>query len=785
MPDAEQQELLLAFVEEGNELLDESEPLIIALESSASEPGGMDHEVLNTIFRLFHSFKGGAGFLQLHAVGKVTHEAETLLDLFRKGKGRVCGEHVDLLNQTCDFLRKLLANIGKTFTDEGFDEEADAIIARLRQNIDAIAAQERVPAGGPGKPEEAPKVENPSRQKNSEGGDSSLDLHITPEMVKQFTAESEDLLVAAEEAFLILDKDPLNTEQMDEAFRALHSFKGNAGFLGYRDLERISHQAETILDKIRQDEVRGNSELFSLLLDILDFLREGLRQIAEGKEPEIAGADGLVHLMQDALKKLAPGASGRCESAGKAEDNTAGKPDEQATERPVPDERQAREAHETVKGESATTPTSGDKQMPSPVWLATAPAVQRQSIRVDVEKLEILLDLVGELVIAEAMVEHNPDLQDLDVPLDGFEKSLLHLNKITRDLQDISTSIRMVPLASTFRRMIRLVRDLGQKTGKKVELELIGEDTEVDKTVIEKISDPLVHIVRNAMDHGIGTPKSRKEVHKPETGRLILEAKYVGGEVWISVKDDGMGLNREKILRKAVEKGLIKEEDGSELPNEEVWQLIFQPGFSTADAITDVSGRGVGMDVVRRNIENIRGKVDVNSTPGMGTEVILKIPLTLAIIDGMIIRVGKNKYIIPILTIKETLRINERNVTRTMDGTELVKIREHLYPVIRLHEFYRVEPVHTELSEGIIVVVENSGKEFCLFVDELIGQQQCVIKGLSDYVGHLKAISGCTILGDGTVCLILDIGGLAEIAECNAVPAPEAAVAAELAMMDA
>jgi two-component system chemotaxis sensor kinase CheA len=310
--------------------------------------------------------------------------------------------------------------------------------------------------------------------------------------------------------------------------------------------------------------------------------------------------------------------------------------------------------------------------------------------------------------------------------------------------------------------MIRLVRDVAQKTGKKVDLDIVGEETEVDRNVIEKITDPLVHVIRNAIDHGIGEPAARQKAGKSPAGRILLSARYVGGEVWITINDDGKGLNREKILAKAQERGLVAGRI-SDLTNSEVWDLIFQPGFSTVDTITDVSGRGVGMDVVRRNIEAIGGKVGISSQEGKGTQVDLKIPLTLAIIDGMIVRVGNQKYTIPITAIKETMRVDDRLITRTMDGQEIINVRDSLFPVIRLHEFYNVEPQNLDLPDGIIMIVENSGRRFCLFVDELIGQQQIVIKGLSRYVGNLKAISGCTILGDGTVCLIVDVGGLADL----------------------
>jgi len=749
MADAEQQELLSAFVEEGNELLDETEPLLIELESKSRQSGEIDDEVLNTVFRAFHSLKGGAGFLNLNTIGLVTHEAETLLDLFRKSRGNVQSSHIDLLNRASDFLRQRLKQIAEEFSDAGFEEEAAAIVAALRQQIDSITAdiaQIDTPSGLTREPGTGiTKEPISSHCSEEEASEAELMLTITPEMVEQFVVEAEDLLAVTEEALLKLDKNPANGDCVAEAFRALHSLKGNAGFLGYRDIESISHQAESVLDSIRTGGISGNSELFTLLLDILDFLREGVAQAAAGNQPCIPARAGLMNLVQDAVEQL--------EVSG-----------QNVPPLRVPAESPARESTGSgTEGGQHIKQESFPNQRRAPAD-PSGNGMQRQSIRVDVEKIDALLDLVGELVIAETMVAQNPDLQVPGFSLENFHKSATHLNKLTRDLQDIATSIRMIPLAATFRRMIRLVRDLAQKTGKRVELEIEGEETAVDKTVIELITDPLVHIIRNSIDHGIGTPGIRREQGKPEVGHLKLEAGHHGGEVWISVSDDGMGLDRDLILKKAAAKSHLTGSD-TDMQDEEVWQLIFQPGFSTAATVTDVSGRGVGLDVVKRNIEKIGGKVEMRSVWGQGAEILLRIPLTLAIMDGMIVDVGTHCYIIPIMAIRETVRISPDQITRTMGGQEIVNLRGSLYPVIRLHQFYDIQPEYTQLQDGVVVVVEGQGHRFGLFVDKLVAQRQVVIKGLSDYVGHIKAISGCTILGDGTVCLILDVATLAEALE--------------------
>lgn len=763
--DSEQSEFIQAFVEEGREMLDEVEPLLIELEQISDRSSEVDPEVINTIFRLFHSLKGAAGFLDFDTVSKVTHEAETLLDLFRKGSGNLESSHIDILTMAADFIRKLLDQIISEYHDKGAESEADVIIGELKVLIDGINS------GGPSvrkkkqsksskkKSAKTAAVEKEIKRKDEELSPGEPQVAITSEMTKQFASESDELLETAEQALLELEKNPDNEEFISTAFRALHSFKGNSGFFGFADLENVSHQAETVLDKIKESSNPVENNVFSVLLEVLDFLRLGISSLNEGKEPEIPGKAGVIAFMEEAIDTIDDSSEDESvETVGELTETAeiGSKSQVPAAAEKLFSGPERRKPSDRRLGEDRR---GGDRR-------STDKSAQRQTIRVDIEKLDVLLDLIGELVISEAMVSQNPDLKGLDISLDRFEKSVLQLNKITRDLQDIATSVRMIPLSGTFRKMIRLVRDLGQKSGKKVELELIGEETEVDKTVIEQINDPLVHIIRNSMDHGLESTEERIKSNKSEVGNVTLEARYVGGEVWIIISDDGKGLNRDKLISKAIERGLINT-DGSELRDEEVWQLIFQPGFSTADKITDISGRGVGMDVVRRNIEKIRGKVGVKSKAGEGTTVILSIPLTLAIIDGMIVKVGGKFYVIPIVTIKESFKIESKQINKMMDGQEIVNVRNRLIPVVRINELLGIDNINRELGDGIIIIVENEGDSVCLFVDEVVGQQQIVIKGLPDYVGDLSCVSGCTILGDGMISLILDVKGIISIAERN------------------
>ncbi len=384
-------------------------------------------------------------------------------------------------------------------------------------------------------------------------------------------------------------------------------------------------------------------------------------------------------------------------------------------------------------------------------------------ISVSVGKLDKLMDLVGEMVIAEAMVTQNPDLKGLT--LENFYKSAGQLKKITSELQDMVMSIRMLPLHNTFHKMHRIVRDMSKKLGKEVELEINGEATEVDKNIIEYISDPLMHLVRNAIDHGIETPKERLEKGKSGVGTLKLQAKNAGSDVIITLADDGKGLDKDKILQRAEENGLMHK-PVEEMTDREIYSLIFLPGFSTKEKVTEFSGRGVGMDVVMKNVEMVGGSVAVESNLNVGTTINLKIPLTLAIIDGMNIKVGGSSYTIPITSIKESFRAKKENILTDPDGNELIMLRGQCYPILRLHQVFKVRSAVEHIAEGIVIVVTDGEKTICIFADELVGQQQVVVKTLPTYIKNLrkiKGLAGCTLLGDGSISLIVDVSGLINI----------------------
>ena len=396
---------------------------------------------------------------------------------------------------------------------------------------------------------------------------------------------------------------------------------------------------------------------------------------------------------------------------------------------------------------------------------STGGGIKQSLISVKQDRLDRLLDLVGEIVISESMVEGSPDLQGLE--LSNFSKAARHLNKLTLELQDVVMSLRMVPVSGIFKKMGRLVRDMSRNLGKEVELETIGEETEVDKTVSDVLGDPLMHMVRNAMDHAIETPEERAAAGKPRVGRITLAAKSTGGTVVITITDDGRGLNPETILAKAKKNGLLtKPED--QYTEAEIFNMIMLPGFSTKEKVTEYSGRGVGMDVVKSNLDTVNGTITVESKLGKGTRFTIRIPLSLAIIDGMKFKVGNEIFALPITAVKHSFKINEETrIINDTDNREMILMLDDCYPVIRLHELYGITPKSTQLTDGMGILVEYGDRKGCLFVDELLGKQQVVVKPIpaffSRYNVKAHGLNGCTIMGDGSISLILSAKSILQL----------------------
>ena len=772
--------LILEFVQEAREYIDEVEPTLIEIQHGSEEAGAVDKELINSVFRLFHSMKGSAGFLALNTVTSVTHEAETLLDKIRNGKQSLTVQITTTLCKALDLFREMLEHIADTGNDEGFTEPADVIITKLKKHVAGEPLEDidepPRPAAVPvavveAKPPAEKQVQESSaeqldafiaecqRQREVPIDETTAALQISPEMLHGFVLEATEQLDAAEQALLlVLDENADSMEPLKDSFRYIHSFKGNCGFMGLVDLEHLSHTMETLLDKLRSGEMTPTNRNISKLLGLLDVLGAAVDDFEAGGSARIADLEVHVQALNSIL-------SGEPEPVAEVAEPTVPTepiptPPPIPKDEPPPPPKVADVLPDTddhVAKPGAGAPAGGT----ATATATTGAAKAKQDIRVDLHKLDLLINLVGELVIAESMVTRCPAVAHVED--EYYNRAKHQLRRICDDLKDTAMSVRMIPLSATFRKMIRLVHDLATKSGKKIKLNLVGEETEVDKTVIEQIADPLVHIVRNSCDHGIeASPDDRVATGKNDTGTVTLEGRHEGGEVWIMIRDDGRGLDREKIISKAIEKGLVGIE-AKDWPDERVFKLIFEPGFSTADKVTDISGRGVGMDVVKRNIEKLNGRIDIASRAGQGSTFTLRIPLTLAIVDAMLVRVGKGKYMIPTLTIRESLVPTMQQITITPEGREILRLREEMVPVIRLYDVFGQEPGSERLKDGILIVAEDAGRSFAFFVDEIVGQQQTVIKGLPDYVGKSNGFSGCTILGDGTVSLIVDVGAVSQM----------------------
>jgi two-component system chemotaxis sensor kinase CheA len=612
-----------------------------------------------------------------------------------------------------------------------------------------------------------------------------LPADIEVELVGDFINESRDYLTSAEAALLKMETDPDDDEAVNMVFRAFHTIKGTSAFIGITLIVELAHRAETLLSRVRDKAIRCTGGYADLALRSADMLKElvQLVQNALGGAP-LTKPPGYDDLMRVLANPEAAGVSGR--SAKEAF------PPMRLGDILVANEQATREEVEAAARDQSGQPIGVAMLMSNAAnAMNIAKAIRQQEqlapqeprsaetmVRVRTDRLDRLIDLVGELVIAQSMVA-----QDETVAHGGnheLAKKVGHADKIVRELQDLTMSMRMVPLKNTFQKMQRLVRDVSQKCGKVVNLVTEGEDTEIDRNMVDVLNHPLVHMIRNSCDHGIEMPQMRIENGKPGAGLVRLSASHAGGSVVVELRDDGRGLNRDKILQKAIEKGLVDAD--RKLTENEIFNLIFQPGFSTADNVTDISGRGVGMDVVKRNVESLRGRIDIASEPGKGSTFTLRLPLTLAITDGMLVKVGNECFIVPTINIHLSFRPDPESLFTLAGRGELVKLRDELMPIFRLHRLFEVRGAIEDPTRGLLVVVDDGDRRCALLVDELLGQQQVVAKALGEAIGNVPGISGGAILGTGAVGLILDPAGIVALARQpvnGGQPWPESAAVAE------
>lgn len=662
--------------------------------------------------------------------------------------------------------------------------DAIRLAGRAVEEAEVPAGPTQLPANRPSPQGAGPSTANPEAVSVAAAGPFLTELppDADTDLLEEFVSESLELIEAAETALLALEVEPADRESVHTVFRAFHTVKGTSGFLGMTPIKELAHLAENLLSRIRDGKIRYSGGYADLALKAVDLLKELICQVQKAlsgqpmRKPKdydrllenLANPDSVETQAETPSAVPLPRLGDLLVSQG-------------AVDRDVIEDL-AREAGSGRLGESLVkagiaSASEVARGLRAQRALAEAQAIADQNVRVRTDRLDRLIDMVGELVIAHAMVSQDETIQN------GRNQELVRkiaqTGKIVRELQDLSMSLRMVPLKPAFQKVQRLVRDLASKAGKKVRLQTFGEDTEIDRNMVDVLKDPLVHMVRNAVDHGIEPPDERAAAGKSEEGLITLSACHSGGSVVVELGDDGRGLNRQKIIEKAVAHGVIDSASG--MSEQEIFSLIFRAGFSTAEHVTEVSGRGVGMDVVRRNIEAIRGRIEMTSDVGRGSKFRIILPLTMAVTDGMLVRVGEERYIIPTVSIVKTLRPEQSQVSTISGKAEMVLLRGELLPMFRLSRLLGVSGAREDPAQALLVILAAGETRYGLMVDELQGQHQLVAKSLGNGIGKVLGISGAAILGDGRVGLILDALELNQLARQEGISSAAGDATPELA----
>jgi len=606
------------------------------------------------------------------------------------------------------------------------------------------------------------KDETQSMILNIEGGDTDL--------LADFINEGREHCTTSEESLMELETDSENNSAIDAIFRGFHTIKGAAGFLELGPIILLAHESETLLDMARKGEIIIQGKIADAIFGSID----ALRSLFDGIEEALSGNgrfDGteIVSSLLDNLRRLIANKGQQSETDGLESDvgNRVGDIlidmgatkqtdiDNALSKKETPDEKIGQTLVRQGKVPAKAVVHALRQQKTRDIRTKSV----KEMVKIDTERLDKLVDTIGELVIAESMV--GQDDRILAMASTKIVRNISHLNKITRELQEMGMAMRLVPIKGTFQKLSRAVRDLSKKSGKKVNLNLSGEDSEVDRGIVESIGDPLMHMVRNSLDHGLETPEERIKAGKQETGNVWIRAFHKGGNIYFEIEDDGRGLNKNKILSKAVERGLISA--NKEMTDKEIYNLVLLPGFSTAGKITNISGRGVGMDVVRKNIDSMRGHLEMESQPGKGTKFSMQLPLTLAIIDGMLVGVGNEKFIIPTLSVVESLRLSPEMISTVAGKGEMISLRGELLPIFKTRNLFSQPKSNKTNADSTVVVVDDMNQKVGLVVDELFGQHQTVIKSLGPMFKEQKWISGGAILSDGNIGLIIDVSGIIKL----------------------
>ncbi|MFK5894264.1 MAG: chemotaxis protein CheA [Pseudomonadota bacterium] len=684
------------FLEESDEGLDVLESGLLSLDS-----GTADDDVIHAVFRAAHSIKGGAATFGLNEIAEFTHLMETLLDEMRDGRRKINQEPINALLNSVDVLRGMLEA-----ADDDVPPSMDKAneVTKILENI-----------------------------LNSNSDDDATDADLTVVEVAQENPNSDIDTSATTQVGWEIDFKP-----MEHMLRT-----GNDTVRILRELQALGEIKLIVDSSAIPDFNHFDPELSYLSWHISltgDISEEDINEIFEWVDDDC----------ELSIKAIT--------GSNLVTDNSI--PDDNETKSDKPQHEDKVVPVEEI--DNADNLDNLDNLEVEKIAVDSAKKTKRKSseggsIRVGTDKVDALINMVGELVITQSMLSQIGSDFSME-RLENLREGLAQLERNSRELQESVMRIRMLPISFSFQRFPRLVHDLSQKLGKKIELKLLGEQTELDKTVMEKIGDPLVHLVRNSLDHGVEMPEQRIAAGKSETGLIQLNAYHQGGHIVIEISDDGAGLPRDKLLEKAIKLGFTTEAEN--LSDEEIYDFIFHPGFSTAEQLSDVSGRGVGMDVVRRNVKELGGNIELSSTPGKGTTFIIRLPLTLAILDGQLVSVGEEIYIIPLVSIIESVEIDARKISSIAGGNEVYQLRDEYLPLLHLDKVFNLSPRTRRLQDSLMVVVEGNNSNVGIVVDDLLTQQQVVIKSLESNYKRVEGVSGATIMGDGTVALILDMAGL-------------------------
>jgi len=731
-------ELKAAFLEEADELFSEVEDILIRAEDS----GELDNEDINFLFRNVHTLKGGSGSVGFEKFVEIVHIFENFLDKLRNNEIKVTPEIVSFLVDSLSELRDILEEEAEDSLDE---DEFQEKLNYIKKEIEKFSNFES-------------KLE-----------DSTEILDLLKELTKN-----------------------INDSDIDEVFRAFHTIKANAQILNYRELADYVHTIEEFLLKIKDGEIEFNDKVRKFLKEEIERINDILNKEFKGESIDSQYFDELEEKIDnltnsstssdegfelfdedegyelfDEEEKKDEGFELFDEDQGfelfdeeevKKEEKVKEAPKEEKLEKQEKKEEKTKEKTEEKKVEKKVEKKEikKEKKADKKDKKSLSSLVSSSSIRVNLEKIDTLMNKVADLVITKSMIYQIADSID-DVYQKLLYERLEILDRNIRELQEAVMSIRMVPMESIYQKLPKIIRDIAKKVGKKVRFQAYGGNVEIDKLMIEALMDPLTHILRNAIDHGIEPEEERIKAGKPPEGRITISATQESGQIIITIEDDGRGIDLDKVVKKAIEKGIIDEYEAEKLSDEEKAMLIFSPGLSTAEKVSDISGRGVGMDVVMNNITSIGGSIKVKTQKGVGTKFIIILPLTLAILDGLNVRVGKDRFIYPVNMIVESFQPREDMVQHLSPTEEVLMLRGEFIPIIRLYKFFRIEPEFEDITKGIVIISKVEDTKYALFIDEFLNQEQIVVKSLEKNFKKVLGISATTIKGDGSIGLILDI----------------------------